>query len=244
MKSVVVGGTAGIGREIAVALAAMGHSLLITGKDVQDVDACTANLRLLYGIDVYGLAIQASDHPSFSAALEKAAVSFGAINFLFLPIGASIKKDNGNLTIQDLTEILNSNLYSVIMSVQVFRSQFIKEGSAGVIGFSSVAAIRGRKENVFYSASKRALESYFESLKIILYGSNISVKFYRLGYVDTYQSYGKQLIFSKKDPKKAAKKIVNNLNRTRLVSYFPNYWRVVELLIRITPNKLYRRITS
>lgn len=244
MKSVVIGGTAGVGREIAMSLAAKGHSLLITGKDILDVEACTTDLQIRYGINACGLAVQASDHKSFVYALESAANSFGTINYLFLPIGASIEKDNGDLNIVDLNEILSSNLASTVMAVQVFESQFVKTGHAGIVGFSSIAAIRGRDENVFYSASKRAVESYFESLKIIYYERNIAVKFYRIGYLDTYQSYGKRLLFPKKDPKKAAKQIVNDLTRTKLMSYYPRYWRGIAILVRVIPTSLYRKMTS
>ena len=65
MKSVVIGGTAGVGREIAASLAAKGHSLLITGNDIEDVHACTTDLRLRYGVDVQGIAVDASNSTIF-----------------------------------------------------------------------------------------------------------------------------------------------------------------------------------
>lgn len=244
MKSVVIGGTAGLGREIATVLAMKGHSLLITGRNKQDVEACAADLNIRYGADVYGLAVDASNHENFLGALMGAATSFGSINYLFLPIGASNQQDNGNLEIEELNKILSSNLISVVLAVKAFRSQFKITERAVIVGFSSIAAIRGRGENVIYSASKKGLESYFESIRIILLESNISVKYYRLGYLDTYQAYGKHLLFPKKDPNKVARNIVSNLNRTRLVSYYPRYWRAIAFIIRMVPTRVYKSMTS
>jgi decaprenylphospho-beta-D-erythro-pentofuranosid-2-ulose 2-reductase len=243
MKSVVVGGTAGLGRDLATLLAERGHSLLITGKDKRDVDTCVSDLYIRYGVSVYGLSIDASDQENFERSLKIAAASFGTINYLFLPIGASNNRDNGNIVCEELNEIITSNFTSVVTSVQVFRSQLTSTENAAIVGFSSVAAIRGRAENVIYAAAKRALESYFESLNIMLIDSNVNVKYYKLGYLDTYQSFGKQLPLPKKNPKKAARNVITHLNRVRLVSYYPKYWRVIAILIQIVPSRIFSRIT-
>lgn len=244
MKSVVIGGTAGVGREIATALAAKGHSLLITGKDMEDVDACTMDLRLRYGVEVQGLATDASNSTIFIRELGAAATNFGKINYLFLTIGASSEEDTGDMQIEKAIEILSSNFLAVIMAMQIFRSKFVETEGAGVIGFSSVAAIRGRGKNVIYTSSKRALESYFESLRMIFYGTNIIVKYYRLGYIDTYQSYNKGLIFRKTSPKLVAQHIIRNLNASKSISYYPRYWRTVAILIQLLPIRIFRNVTS
>lgn len=244
MKSVVIGGTAGVGREISTVLAAKGHSLLITGKDIEDVDACTMDLHLRYGVEVQGIAVDASNSSTFIRELGIAATNFGKINYLFLTIGASDDEDDGDLKIEKVIELLSSNFLAIIMAMQLFRTQFIESERTGVIGFSSVAAIRGRNKNVIYAASKRALESYFESLRMIFYSSNVIVKYYKLGYIDTYQSYGKRLIFPKTSPKLAARHIVKNLNKTRLISYYPQYWRAVVILIQFLPLWLFKNMTS
>jgi short-subunit dehydrogenase len=244
MKSVVIGGTAGVGREIAMTLAAKGHSLLITGKDLADVEACTVDMHLRYGVEVQGIAVDASNSIIFIRELEKAATDFGKINYLFLAVGASNDADEGDLEIEKVNEILSSNFLVIIMAMQIFRSKFVETERAGVIGFSSVAAIRGRNKNVIYTASKRALESYFESLRMIFYGTNVIVKYYRLGYIDTYQSYNKGLIFPKTSPKLVAQYIIRNLNASEPISYYPRYWRTVAFLIQLLPLKIFRNMAS
>jgi short-subunit dehydrogenase len=244
MKSVIIGGTAGLGREIAAILAEQGHSILIIGKDKQDVDTSVANLQIRYGKDIYGLAVDASNLDIFSEELAAASLSFGNINYLFLPIGASDQQDNGNIEIARLNEIMNSNFTSVVLAVQVFRSKFKTDEKSAVVGFSSISAIRGRGDNVIYAASKRALESYYESLRMIFLDTTTSVKFYRMGYIDTRQAYGKRLLFPKANPEKAARKIISKLNQPKLISYYPRYWKVISFLVKIVPIGLYKRVTA
>lgn len=244
MKSVVIGGTAGVGREIATSLAAKGHSLLITGKDMEDVHACTTDLRLRYGVDVQGIAVDASNSTIFIRELEIAAANFGKINYLVLTIGASSEEDTGDLQIEKAIEILSSNFLAIIMAIQIFRIYFSKSEPTGVIGFSSVATIRGRNKNVIYAASKRALESYFESLKLISQGTNFSAQIYRLGFIDTYQAYGQRLPFPKANPKKVAKKIIGRLDTVSGISYYPRYWQLIAIVVKIVPLRIFKKMNS
>jgi NAD(P)-dependent dehydrogenase (short-subunit alcohol dehydrogenase family) len=46
------------------------------------------------------------------------------------------------------------------------------------VAWGSVAAVRGRRRNVAYSAAKRALQSFFESLRHACVGSSVTVQFY------------------------------------------------------------------
>ena len=45
------------------------------------------------------------------------------------------------------------------------------------VAWGSVAAVRGRRRNVAYSAAKRALQSFFESLRHACVGSSVTVQF-------------------------------------------------------------------
>ena len=244
MKAVVIGGTAGVGRELANLLAAKGCSLLIVGKDLKDINACTADLSLRYGVQVSGAAINASNITIFVNDLEISANSFGKINYLFLPIGASNKEDIGDLKVNEVIDLLSSNFLASVMASQIFQPLFSKDEKSGVIGFSSVAAIRGRNRNVIYSASKRALESYFESLKMVTKNSDFSVQVYRLGFVDTYQSHGQDLLFPKMEAKKVAQAIINNLGKRSKTFYYPRYWYLLAHVILHLPLQVYRKLSS
>jgi short-subunit dehydrogenase len=110
------------------------------------------------------------------------------------------------------------------------------------VGFGSIAAVRGRSANVVYSAAKRALESYFESLRHRLTSAKVRVQFYRLGYMDTQQSFGKRLLLPKASPEQIARDVVRNLDRDVGFTTRPRFWIAVSLIVRCLPWALFRRL--
>ena len=69
----------------------------------------------------------------------------------------------------------------------------MKNNKGTIVGFGSVSSTIGRNVNTVYAASKRGLESLFESLSITALNSKLKIQFYNIGYLDTNLSYGKKL---------------------------------------------------
>lgn len=113
---------------------------------------------------------------------------------------------------------------------------------ARVVGFGSIAAVRGRKANVVYSASKRGLESYFESLRHLTANTGVIVQFYRLGYVETQQSFGQRLLFPVVTPEQVARDIMARAGRDFGVRFFPGFWRLIALAVAWLPWRLYKNL--
>jgi short-subunit dehydrogenase len=76
-----------------------------------------------------------------------------------------------------------------------------------------VAATRGRATNVVYSASKRALQTYFEGLRHASVGTPVRVQFYVVGYLDTNLAFGRRTLLPRADPEGLAARVVRDLDR-------------------------------
>ena len=131
--------------------------------------------------------------------------------------------------------INNANYLSIVHFIEKMIPIFEKKNNGSIVGFGSVASSLGRKKNVLYSASKRALNSYFESLISAYNKKNIKTQFYILGYLDTNLASDKDLIFPKACTKKLALKVYNNINKDNIIKYYPNWWGVICYLISIIP---------
>jgi short-subunit dehydrogenase len=170
------------------------------------------------------------------------AISYGNIKNLFFPIGVSIEDDNESLNLENIDVLLATNLITIIKLCNLFFKRIKDLEDSNIIFFSSIAAIRGRKNNIFYSASKRALESYFESIQHALGDSKVTVKLYCLGYVETSLSFGKKLLFPKITPDRVANEVIDGLNRSTGRKFLPKFWFFVERIIKVIPWFIYRRI--
>lgn len=242
MKAIVIGGSAGLGRALCEGIAARGGDLLIVASDIRDLEILKTHLCLKYSVDVVVMSGDAGDIPGFIQDFRAALSVFEAFDSLFFPIGYSSKEDNGMLDSRAAARIMDSNL-SVVMAVVSECIPGLMDGESNhIVGFGSIAAIRGRSANVVYSAAKRALASYFESLRHMLAGTSTVVQFYTLGYVATQQVYGQSLLLPAVDPYKVARHVLDNLGRQSRQSHYPGYWAIVSLVLRCVPWKIYERL--
>ncbi len=242
MRALIVGASAGVGRALCEALGARGTALLLVASDARDLGALAAHLRLVYRVEVQVVAADANSVAECVDQVGRAAATFGVIDSLYFPIGASRADDRGLLDVGKVESILNSNLTIVIGIVAHFLPQLLTRQSACIVGFGSIAAVRGRKSNVVYSAAKRALESYFESLRHMMAATEVRVQFYRLGYVATQQSFGQRLLFPSVTPGQVANEVVRNLNKETGIRFFPRFWTLIAIAVAWLPWQIYKKL--
>lgn len=242
MRALIVGASAGVGRALCEALAQRGAALMLVASDARDLDALAAHLRLVYRVEVQTVAADAVRVAECVEQVGKAAAAFGAIDSLYFPIGASRAEDRGLLGMEQASAILNSNLTVVIGLTSRFLPQLLELPQARIVGFSSIAAIRGRKANVVYSAAKRGLESYFESLRHLTAATGVRVQLYRLGYVATQQSFGQRLLFPSVTPQQVAQEVVRKLDKDIGKVFFPRYWALIALAVSWVPWPIYKKL--
>lgn len=242
MRAIVVGASAGVGRALCEGLAQRGTSLLLVAGDRRDLEALAAHLRLVFQVEVAIVAVDAVDVTKCVEEIGKIADAFGVIDSLYFPIGMSRSDDQGGLNSERAIAVLNSNLSVVIGIVSRFLPQMLSLPEARIVGFSSIAAIRGRRNNVVYSAAKRGLESYFESLRHLTADSGVLVQTYRLGYVATQQSFGQRLLFPAVTPKQVADAVLKNRDHDFGRRFFPWYWTLIALAVSWLPWPMYKRL--
>lgn len=243
MKFLIVGSSSGLGRALADELAAAGHNLLLIASDARDLQAQSSDLILKTSVEVDYLAIHIEPYAPWSAVLEKKITEAGDLDGLFFPIGWSSDHDAVDCSDAELTDkIVEINFTSITKIVSFCLPKFFLKKQGYIIGFGSIASLRGRSSNVVYSAAKRALASYFESLRHAIAKTNIRAQFYQLGYLDTPRNSGKKLLFTKADPRKAARYIVKNLNNDFGVKFFPRWWFFLQYVIRWTPWQIFKRL--
>ena len=102
-------------------------------------------------------------------------------------------------------------------------------------GFGSVSAYLGREVNSGYAASKRALESLFESLAVTNIKKNIKIQFYVLGYLESNMTFGKNLILPKGSTNELANIVYKNINKKYKKIYFPFWWGAISFILKILP---------
>lgn len=241
MRSLVLGGSAGIGRALARALAAHGHALVLIARDRADLEAEAMHLRTVYGIAVECHAIDAAEPLQAVAALAALSPEPPLDNLLF-PLGLAHERDDGTLPLAAAQALVNANFVTIMGVIGHYLPAMLARDTGNIVGFGSVAALRGRGANVAYAAAKRGLESYFESLRHRTAATGVRVQFYRLGYIATGLTFGKRLPFPPASPERVAERVARGLGRDPGCVTVPGFWRAIGVAVRITPWPIFRRL--
>jgi short-subunit dehydrogenase len=243
MNCLIVGASAGLGRALSNELAANGHNLVLVSSDKRDIKAVAADVHLRHGVVAHLVAGDVMDGDTYLAKIAKAADDIGGIDGLFFPIGTVADADVPGVKVATMRRLMRINLLSVMETVTLFWPQFERRGQGVIVGFSSIAASRGRRNNTVYSAAKRGLVSYFESLRQAAVDTGIRTQLYMPGYLDTGLAFGaKTFLLPPSRPEKLAKKVVRRLSKDIGLSYYPIYWRPICEILQLLPWSVYRKL--
>jgi hypothetical protein len=241
VSAVVVGASAGLGRALAEELAAAGHDLVVVSSDARDLEALASDLRIRHGVKVMSVPIDLGGESVGLEPLKQAAGELGGADALLLPIGWTAASDDATTSADVALRLVRTNLLSVVTVVTELLPTLRQKPRASVVGFGSVAAVRGRARNMTYASSKRALQTWFEGLRQACAGTSVRVRFYVLGFLDTSLAFGKRTPLPRADPARLAARVVKELGSEGVV-YYPRAWRVVAVVLPLVPFFLYRRL--
>ncbi len=239
-----MGASAGVGRTLASGLAAGGHDLVVVSSDGRDIAATAADLSIRYNRKVLPVAADVAATEEYIERVRTAVEDMGGIDGLFFPVGAVLDDDDGSsLSVAEANWLTAVNFSSVVATVLTFLPGLLSRPQSCIVGFGSVAAVRGRHRNIVYAAAKRALVGFFESLRHRCAGSSVTVRFYVLGYMDTALAFGRPTLLPKGDPQALSARVIRDLGRDGGVAYYPRAWRFACAVLAILPWPVFKRLS-
>jgi NAD(P)-dependent dehydrogenase (short-subunit alcohol dehydrogenase family) len=161
--ALVIGGSSGIGREIALGFRQAGAKVLIAGRNRDKLDRVMAELggnaadRIAYSEDVRSVA-------ALTALADVVAADHGAPHILVNCQGTTEIKPAIALTEAEYDTILDTNLKSVFFACTTFGRGMIERGDGAIINISSLAAHTGWANAAAYCASKWGVAGITQSL--------------------------------------------------------------------------------
>ncbi len=162
--AVVTGAGSGIGRALAVELAARGARLSISDVDELGL-AHTADLVAARGAAVHTAIVDVADRDAMNAYAASVAERYQAINIVIN--NAGIAGDAGAFVDTDLEmfeKILAVNLWGVIHGTKAFLPHLIASGAGNLVNISSINGIVAQPSSAAYCTSKFAVRGFTESV--------------------------------------------------------------------------------
>ncbi|MGY4768757.1 SDR family NAD(P)-dependent oxidoreductase [Kribbella sp. CWNU-51] len=181
----ITGASRGLGREIALRLAAAGAELLLTARDADALDEVVAEVRAGGGF-AYALAGSVTDEASVAAAVRQADQRWGRLDILVNNAGISPSFERvEHLDIGTVTEILDVNLVGPFRCSTAAYELLTQSADASVVNISSIHGRAAMARTAGYAASKGGLEMFTKTLALDWARDQIRVNAVAPGYLVT-----------------------------------------------------------
>lgn len=163
----ITGAASGMGRALALELAARGCHLALSDVDAQGL-AETARLAAREGLRVTHHPVDTADRAAVFAWAEAVAAAHGRVNLVFNNAGVSLSAPLCAVQQADFEWIMAINFWGVVWGTEAFMPHLKASGDGHVINTSSLFGLLSVPMNGPYNATKFAVRGYTEALRMEL----------------------------------------------------------------------------
>jgi NAD(P)-dependent dehydrogenase (short-subunit alcohol dehydrogenase family) len=163
--AVVVGGTSGIGRALAVGLAEAGADVVGTGRRAALCDEVAREIEAL-GRRTLRQPCDVADRASLEALRDATLAAFGHVDVLVSCAGKTKRTPTLDVSDAEWNDILATNLTGTLRACQVFAPPMLARGYGRIVNIGSLSTFVALYEVAAYAASKAAVASLTKSLAL------------------------------------------------------------------------------
>jgi len=234
----ITGASSGIGRGLALELARQGARVGLLARRRELLEEIAEEITQAGGRAI-ALSADVTEPEQIRAAACELRRAFGRIDVLIANAGISIDTFVPDLCEKKIADLINVNVIGVVNSVAAVLGEMVAQGSGHLVVNSSLAAYRGLPKSAAYCASKAAISSFFEALRIDLKGTGVDVTIIHPGFVKTNMitSIARTPYLMEVD--QAVRKIVRAIEKRKKGYAFPWQLAAVARACKLLPIPMY-----
>jgi short-subunit dehydrogenase len=231
----ITGASTGIGREIALQLAASGVTVAVSARGVEKLAALGPSVKA-YPLDV-------TDRTAVANTAEKIERELGPIDLAILAAGTYSPVDIDRFDAALFETAVNANFMGVVNCLADLLPRMLPRRKGHVAWIASVAGYSGLPKAAAYGPTKAALINLAESLKPELDARGVTVSVVNPGFVETpltAQNDFPMPFLMKAD--EAARLTIAGLAKGRFEIAYPTAFVTILKVMRVMPYWLFFRI--
>lgn len=183
--AIVTGGSEGIGKAIAEALAREGASVALTSRSQERAEAAAAELDAAHPGSVRGFECDVRDMAACEALVASTLEAFGSLDVLVNNAGLGIFKTIQEMSVEEYRVQVDTNLVGVFHTTKAALEPLRAADDAWIINIGSLASRNSFSRGVGYNASKFGLLGMTEAMMLDLRYEGIRTTILMPGSVNT-----------------------------------------------------------
>ncbi len=183
--ALVTGASKGIGRAVAVALAAKGAYVVVNYNGSESKAQETCQLITEAGGECEMMRFNVAEETETTEAIQEIIKKHGALDILVN--NAGITKDGllMRMSDEDFDAVYSVNLKGTFHTIRAVSRQMLKQKSGRIINISSVSGVLGNAGQANYSASKAGVIGLTKSVARELASRGVTVNAVAPGFIET-----------------------------------------------------------
>jgi short-subunit dehydrogenase len=235
--ALVTGASAGIGAEVATALAHRGASVLTHGRDAARTE------RVAHTIGGRALIADLAT----SAGVDELARRSGPVDVLVVNAGEGYAGPFVSMPTERIESLLALDLVGALRLTRALLPGMVARGRGHLCFISSIAGRTGVAGEAAYAAAKAGLDAFAESLRLELAGSGVGVSVVVPAAVDTGFFNRRGRPYDRRSPRpvapeRVARSVVEAIERDHAEVFVPAWLRVAPVVRAVAPTA-FRRLS-
>jgi decaprenylphospho-beta-D-erythro-pentofuranosid-2-ulose 2-reductase len=237
-RVLLLGGTSEIGLAILAALNAGPETeVLLAGRDPDALTRAGATLPYQWRICRYD-ALDPAAHEGFVDKVFAA----GPVDLVISAAGVLIAQPELDEAPERAATLIGTNFTGHVTTLLACADRMRQQRHGTIVVLSSIAAVRPRRANFVYGASKAGLDAFARGLADALHASGVRVVLVRPGFVIGRMTGGMSPAPLATTPGDVGRAVAAALGRDRRVVWVPRSLPVVAVALRLIPRPAWRRL--
>ncbi len=180
---IITGGNSGIGKALAIKYGSQGAKIVLTGRNLDRLEEIKSVLSEMK-VDHIALKADAASEADNQMLVEKTIEKYGRIDALICNAGISMRALFESLDLAVFRKVMDINFWGTVYLCKA-ALPYILESKGSIIGVSSINGHRGTPARSAYTASKFAMEGFFESLRTEVMKKGVHILVVSPGFTGT-----------------------------------------------------------
>jgi len=236
--AVVTGASSGIGWSLAQQIAAEGGKVGLVARRAEPLAQLEKLIAEKGGTAAVAVA-DVGDRTQAESAVRQIRERLGPVDLVIANAGVGKATLLDPVNINDVESMIRINLMGVVYTLSAALPEMLARKTGHLVAISSLAGYRGLPGESAYCASKAAVNTYLDGLRIHLRGTGVQVTTVCPGFVKTPMTANNKFHMpGLMDADTAAYRIIRAIKRGKKVYNFPWHVHLMVKLSRWMPDRL------